>query len=159
MNTNSPSSLRTKLKPYQSNQTNEIMKGFTMFKKAKNLKGYKTQNSYKFFQINNQIIYDDSQMKPRTKKYQHKMKIVMKDPKTLHKYKISTQKNSLLTSGQKIPTKYQRKQKKEESKKPRKRHVRSKEQKRNFKLSGTFDCSENSEISPVYIDTGSSNMQ
>ena len=157
MNKQSPSSLHNKLKPYQNNQTYEIMKGFTMFKKHQNLQTHKIKDSHKSLNVNNEIIYDDSQNHSKIKN-QNKMKIIVNSTKKPQKYKYTSHKYSFPVSCKKSSIKYHKKQRKEECKK-KKRHVRSKEHRRNLNLNGTFDSNGNSEIFPVYIDTGGSNMQ
>lgn len=73
-------------------------------------------------------------------------------------YQKSVEKNYFPNSGHVSPLRAFTMTKMNDKKKPRRGHAKSKDNKRNLNLSGTFDSANKSDRVAVYIDTGGSNM-
>lgn len=73
-------------------------------------------------------------------------------------YQKSVEKTYFPNSGHVSPLRAFTMMRRDEKKKARRGHAKSKDNKRNLNLSGTFDSANKSDRVAVYIDTGGSNM-
>lgn len=168
LNNNSPTTVHSKLMPYQDNISHNINNQFKLYQNYQDFDTNRDRTSQASFKAKSEVYNDGSRKvfidNPYTKQEKFMINSVKK-PNVNYKKQpnsagvSSTSKRSKPNSGQRSPLKTASKLLKEDSKKIGKKHGRSKDSRRKRNFSGTIESADDPEIIPVYIDTGGSNMQ